>query len=154
MVPAPVMVGLLAWWSIVLAAPVVVLRRWLRRRRGTAPYPPRLSLRRRPRETRRRRGAETVSRHPPAPGSGSMRSDEAVEPAPQTHAAPHGAGHRSYAGALFAATSPVAGRSIATAPLPGRLSSGTLEPLCRYVDSRAPWPTIWCCSDASARWRR
>src|SRR5450631_3879806 len=89
MVPAPVMVGLLAWWSIVLAAPVVVLRRWLRRRRGAALHRPRLPFRR-PRETGWRRGAATISRHPPAPGPGNMRCDEVVEPRPRTEVAAQG----------------------------------------------------------------
>jgi hypothetical protein len=136
MVPAPEMVGLLAWWSIVLAAPVVLLRRRRRRRRGTAPHPLRRSLRRRPRETRLRRGAETSSGHPATSRSASMPSDETVAPRPHTQASARGGRHRPVSGAASTATSPVAGRSTATAPMPGRLSSETLEPLCRYVDFR------------------
>jgi hypothetical protein len=55
-----------------------------------------------------------------------MRSDKAVDPRTHTEVAVHGGGHRSHDGASCAATSPVA----------GRLSSDTLEPLCRYVDFR------------------
>src|ERR1700722_10400325 len=55
-VTAPEMIGLLAWWSVVLAAPVVLVRRW--RRRGVAPDTPR---RRRPLwPLGRGREAETV----------------------------------------------------------------------------------------------
>jgi len=33
-VTAPVMIGLLAWWIVVLAGPVILVRRWSRRRRA------------------------------------------------------------------------------------------------------------------------
>ena len=75
-VTAPEMVGLLAWWSIVLAAPVVLLRRRRRRRRATAPHPPRDRPRRPLQRPGGGRGAETLTGHPAAPGSASMRSDK------------------------------------------------------------------------------
>jgi hypothetical protein len=137
MVPAPEMVGMLAWWGVVLPAPVVLLRRRRHRRRGTSPRPPRRLLRRRPRETRPQRAAQTSLELPAAPGTASILSHEAVETGPHTQATAHrGGGHRPQAVASGAATSPPARRSTATTPMPGRVSSETLEPLCRYVDFR------------------
>ncbi len=133
--PTPEMVGLLAWWSLVLAAPVVLARR--RGRRRKAAHRPRLPLCRGLRETRRRRRAKPISGHPAASGSASLRSVEAVVgPRPDAEAADPGGEHRPDAGASRAATGSVPRRDPATAPMPGWLSAQTLEPLCRYVDFR------------------
>jgi hypothetical protein len=106
MISAPETVGLLLWWGVVLAAPVVILRRRGRRGRGEASHPSRRPMFRRP----------------------------PVEPAALTEASTSG-GNRSHAGIAGPATTP-ARRCAAGAPMLARLSPGTLEPLCRYVDFR------------------
>jgi hypothetical protein len=136
MVPAPEMVGVLAWWGVVLAAPVVLLWRRRHRWRGTSPRSRRRLLRRPPHETRPRRSAETTSALPAAPETASIPSHETVETRAPTQATSHRGGHRPQAAVSGAATSPLASRSPATTPVPGRVSSETLEPLCRYVDFR------------------
>src|SRR5665213_2496562 len=76
-VTAPEMIGLLAWWSVVLAAPVVLVRCRRRRRRGGAPHTPRLRWPLQP--LGRRREAETVGEHP-APAVAIEPSIEPLEP--------------------------------------------------------------------------
>ena len=125
-VTPPVLIGVLAWWGVMLAAPVVLVRRWRRRGRGA---PRRLW----PRVARR----SAASVFPPA-GSAS----DGVVP-----------GHRA-AGAARLADGDDAVRASARslpplvqAPPPREpsdshsglatgLSAETLEPLCRYVDFR------------------
>jgi hypothetical protein len=104
-VTAPEMIGLLAWWIVMLAAPVMLIRRWRRRpsavRRGphAAPRPggavmaPVDSL------------AHVQAGEPSAPSSQAPKRDPAVD-----------------------------GSSGSAPPSAPRLPSGTLEPLCRYVD--------------------
>ena len=132
-VTAPEMIGLLAWWSVVLAAPVVLVRRWRRRRRGVAPHTPRP---RRPLQPLgRRREAETVREHPATPAVAIEPSIEPLEPVvrPDRVAAGEWPGSLSWAGTTCPAASPDARPARLN---PGRLSSETLEPLCRYVDFR------------------
>jgi hypothetical protein len=137
-VTAPEMIGLLAWWSVVLAAPVVLVRRWRRRRRrrGVAPHTPRLRQPLQP--LGRRREAETVRERPATPTVAIEPSIEPVEPVvrPDRVAAGERPGSLSSANTTRAAASPDARRSRPARLNPGRLSSETLEPLCRYVDFR------------------
>jgi hypothetical protein len=132
-VTAPEMIGLLAWWSVVLAAPVVLVRRWRRRRRGVGPDTPRL---RRPlQRLGRRRKVETGREHPVTPPVAIEPSIEPLEPVvrPDRVAAGERPGSLSWAGSTCHRASPDARPARLNA---GRLSSETLEPLCRYVDFR------------------
>jgi hypothetical protein len=132
-VTAPEMIGLLAWWSLVLAVPMVFVRRWRRRRQGVAP---RMQRRRRPfRPLGRTRVAETVEEHPSLPDGAREPCIELLEPEvrPDRVAPGERSGSLSRASAMSAAASPDARPTLLN---PGRLSSGTLEPLCRYVDFR------------------
>jgi hypothetical protein len=129
-VTAPEMIGLLAWWSVVLAAPVVLVRR--RRRRGVAPHTRRPRRPRRPLQPLgRRREAETVREHPATPAVAIEPNIEPLEPVvrPDRVARGEWPGSLSWARATCDAARP-------TRLNPGRLSSETLEPLCRYVDFR------------------
>jgi hypothetical protein len=133
MVPAPEMVGVLTWWGVVLAAPVVLVWRRRHRWRGTSPRSRRRLHRRRPHETGPWRPAETTSELSAAPGTASVPSHETVETGPLTQATSHRGGQRHRAVVSGAATSPLTSRSPATTPVPATVSSETLEPLCRYA---------------------
>ena len=126
-VTAPEMIGLLAWWIVMLAAPVMLVRRW--RRRVNAAQ----RLRRPPHAARR--AGEIVT--PPVRSSIPVEAGQAS--APSSHAPNRDAAAcRSVSGlsavAAFAAASSEARRSGPALPSPSRLPPGTLEPLCRYVD--------------------
>src|ERR1019366_5971577 len=142
-VTAPEMIGLLAWWSAVLAAPVVLVRRWRRRRRGVAQHTPRP---RRPLQPLgRRREAETVREHPATPAVAIEPSIEPREPLvrPDRVAAGQWPGTLSSASTACAAASPdarprpptprppLAGEAGATMPVRG------LPPPARAGRSRA-----------------
>ena len=132
-VTAPEMIGLLAWWSVVLAAPVVLVRRWRRRRRGVAPHSPRP---RRPLQPlARRREAETVRERPATPTEAIEPSIEPLEPVVRADRVAPGErpGSSSWAGSTWHEAKPDARPARLSV---GRLSSETLEPLCRYVDFR------------------
>jgi hypothetical protein len=126
-VTTPEMIGLLAWWIVMLAAPVLLVRRW--RRRVNA--------------AQRLRGQPYIARRPGRVVTPPVRSSLPVEAseasAPSSHAPNRGAaGCRPASGlsaaAAFAAASSEARRAGPVLPAPARLASGTLEPLCRYVD--------------------
>ena len=132
-VPAPA-VGVLAWWSVALAAPVVLV--WRRRHccRRISPRSRRRLLRRRPHEPRPQRAAETTSEIPAAPERASNPSHERVEIPPPSQAV----AHRSQAAVSGAATSPLPRRSRDTTAMPGRVSPETLEPLSPAHIDRTP----------------
>jgi hypothetical protein len=128
---APEMIGLLAWWSVVLAGPVVFVRR---RRRGVAPDTPR---RRRPLQSLgRRREAETVRDRPAMPAVAIEPSIESVGPVIRPDRVAAGEWPDSLLSATTAAASPDARLTRAADLKPARLSFETLEPLCRHVDFR------------------
>src|ERR1017187_1293897 len=117
-VTAPEIIGLLAWWSVVLAAPVVLVRRWRRRRRGVAPHTPRL---RRPLQPlARRREAETVRERPATPTEAIEPSIEPLEPVVRADRVAPGErpGSSSWAGSTWHEAKPDA--------RPARLSVGRL----------------------------
>jgi hypothetical protein len=135
-VTVPEMVGLLAWWSVMLAAPVMLVRRW--RRRGVARRAARGGLQR-PSNTRARRpAAEPMS----APGAADPTTRaliaESVEPPAEANGTFVGtmSDRRSHAAAARASAGAQAIHSPRASRLSGRLASDTLEPLCRYVDFR------------------
>jgi hypothetical protein len=127
-VTPPVATGVLVWWGVMLAAPIVFIRRW-RRRRGGAP--------------RRRL-------RPSAVGG---RQSKASPPSPAGRRSGHAASGRLAAdrgrladdadilttvGAVPThgeTPPPRAGSQADSIPAVG-LSAETLEPLCRYVDFR------------------
>jgi hypothetical protein len=128
-VTPPEMIGLLAWWSVLLAAPVVLVRRW--RRRGAAPDTPR---RRRP--LWRRREAETVRDRAATAAVAIEPSIEPVGPVIRPDRVLAGEWPGSLSSATTAAASRDAWLARPACLKPARLSSETLEPLCRYVDFR------------------
>ena len=130
-VTAPEMIGLLVWWILVLAAPVIAGLRWRRRRRAV-------------RGQSRRKARLLPRARPHAAAIGSSRS------APTTIGPPNGLTPRRR---QSSARRPRTGRRLTA--VPSRLSprpprvraarmlrirrcrvcgAGTLEPLCRYVD--------------------
>ena len=130
-VTAPEMIGLLAWWSVVLAAPVILLRR--RRHRGSAGQRTRGPVGRLAQRVRRRRRAVM----PSGRSSMTVQSSEsglssASRAGPEPVADEATDGRRS---APASATPTAAARRSHSprSPTPS-LRSGTLEPLCRYVD--------------------
>jgi hypothetical protein len=114
-VTAPEMIGLLAWWIVMVVAPVMLVRRW--RRRVNAAQ----RRRRLPQAARRAGGAGTP------PVRSSMSGQAGQVSAPSSHTPNRGA-------AACAAASSQARPSGSALRSPSRLPSGTLEPLCRYVD--------------------
>jgi hypothetical protein len=126
-VTAPKMIGLLAWWIVMPAAPVMLVRRW--RRRGSAAQ----RLRRLRHAARGTEGAVT----PPVGSSMPIQAGELT--APSSHTPNRGAvadrsASRLSAERAFAAAASAPSLSHPALPAPSRLPSGTLEPLCRYVD--------------------
>jgi hypothetical protein len=114
-VTAPEMIGLLAWWIVILAAPVLLVQRW--RRRVNAAQ----RLRGQPHTARRPGRAVT----PPVRSSMPVQAGQVSAPSSHTP---------NRDGAACAAASSQARRSGPALPSPSRLPPGTLEPLCRYVD--------------------
>ena len=116
---APEMIGLLAWWCVVLAAPVILVRRWRRRTGHRRPeWSARLQHSARtggPTDTPN--GEETVAS---ASTTGPESAAEATD------------AQRSEPALATAASG--AGRSRPPRSAARGLPSGTLEPLCRYVD--------------------
>jgi hypothetical protein len=135
-VTTPEMIGVVAWWSVVLTAPVILVRRW--RRRGLARHPTR-RRRRGPSVTRgARRAAKPMSAPLAADPATSEPSGAGIEPVVEAYGALVGALFDQRVRSMTALA--VAGRQAACSPpavaMSERLSAGTLEPLCRYVDFR------------------
>ena len=127
-VTAPEMIGLLAWWIVMLAAPVLLVRRW--RRRVNAAQ----RLRGQPHTARRPGRAVTQS---PVRSSMSGQAGELsapFSPIPNSDAPVCRSASGLSAAAAFVAAGSQARRSGTALPTPRRLRSGMLEPLCRYVD--------------------
>jgi hypothetical protein len=128
-VTAPKMISLLGWWTLVLAAPVIFLRRW-RRRRRTEPGP-RRRVRRSPGASGRREGSVT----PPARASLSLPPIEPDPLAPATQDREAAADESSVGGpAASVVATPETKRPCFSVLSTPRLSPEALEPLCRYVD--------------------
>jgi hypothetical protein len=127
-VTPPVLIGVLAWWSVMLAAPAVVIWRWRRRRRAS-----------------RRHRLWPPAARPPGPAAsaasptGSASSGVAPGPpaaGPARHADAGRVGREPVAAlAPLGPTPPQRGSTVGTVLAAG-LPAGTLEPLCRYVDFR------------------
>jgi hypothetical protein len=133
-VAAPEAIGVLVWWSVVLAGPVILVRRWRRRRnmkRVRRPWPRSA--------TGRSGGAEATSVTPATSRLAGGASEEAVERAPTPTGEAREERIRGQSGAahpLSSRNQPDGWRSSPELIAPGRLSPETLEPLCRYVDFR------------------
>ena len=125
-VTPPVLIGVLVWWGVMLAGPVVLISRW-RRRRHPAP-------RRRLWPPAARRSAPSASSAAGSAGGDIARGRVTVGPVAPTDA--NNAGQPSI-GALAQLDQARyrQGGSKGRAPAVG-LSAETLEPLCRYVDFR------------------
>jgi hypothetical protein len=126
-VTPPMLIGVLAWWGVMLAAPALLIRRWRRRHHAV--------LRRRCWLSAVRVGQAAVS--PPSPAR--PRSDVASPgrlAANRARRAEAADPPRLSAGALprHGQTPPL--RSPADSEPAVRLFDETLEPLCRYVDFR------------------
>ena len=129
-VTPPEVIGVLVWWSITLATPVIIVTRW-RRRHDLAPHR---------RQFRVRLGARGKTVNPPPPGTPTTKLDSSRVPAipSRSSVAPD-------ALRLPVAASPTSGteraqgretRSRAGCPAVGSVADETLEPLSRYVDFR------------------
>ena len=126
-VTVPEIIGLLVWWSVVLAAPVV----WLRRRRRTRGAEHRSRWRniqsRNSREGRRLVDGErsmTTGPSDPTATKEATRPRETADDSPEC----------SRPVASFTAAQPSGSGARSPRPSMPTLDSGTLEPLCRYVD--------------------
>ena len=128
-VTPPVLAGVLVWWGVMLTAPALLIRRWRRRRRGA----PRRRLW--PSAVRARQSKASPS-SPAEPLSGVVASGR-LPSAP--------AGLADAADVPGRVVEPLAAHGERPPPRVGsqgdsvgalRLSSETLEPLCRYVDFR------------------
>ena len=122
-VTPPVVIGVLVWWGVMLATPVVLLRRWRRRRRGA----PRLRLwprvvTRRP-ESTAPAGSEIGGVVPGHMTTGAARVADAGAAAQRSAAFPPPLGQ-----------TPPPGRPGSRAGVVMGLPREALEPLCRYVD--------------------
>ena len=134
-VTAPEMIGLLAWWAVVLAGPLIFVRRW--RGRGVPRRARRLRLPRRSLRGRVRRATDAIADSAgwqPALSAANVDSGGAQASQP-------GAGLGSIADQRSVVAIPGAshiGQTVRTRPAPtsARLAPQTLEPLCRYVDFR------------------
>jgi hypothetical protein len=123
-VTPPVLTGVLVWWGVMLAGPVVVIRRWRRQQRGAA----RSHLWR---SAIRGRRPEASVPSPAGAPAGSVAGQLQADPATLVDVQ-----HASMAsvGALAAQGQTSWGRG--STPDSVRLSDETLTPLCRYVDFR------------------
>ena len=134
MVTVPEMIGLLAWWSVVLAAPVILVRRW--RRRGVARQAPRWRRRRPSKTGAVRLTAEPMSTAPATDPATSATSADRVEPLAESGSALVGtlSSQPSHASTARVFAGRPAARSRLASTMSARLAAETLEPLCRYVD--------------------
>jgi hypothetical protein len=133
-VTAPETIGLLAWWAIVLAAPVIFVRRWRRRAAPRRARRPRLLWRSVRGRVRRAPGqvAEPAARQP---GPSATRFDGDGAQA-ETHSGVLGSLPAQRSVLASAGTSRI-WQTIRRSPAPAaRLAPQTLGPLCRYVDFR------------------
>lgn len=106
-VAPPELIGVLSWWAVMLTAPLILVRRW-RRRRHTEPR-------------------RAVLRH----------GDDHADIAPQSAAEVGGEQPRGGTLAVSGGDSPAQRARTATTVLPtASFPPRTLEPLCRYVDFR------------------
>ena len=129
-VTAPEMIGLLVWWIVVLAVPVIAGLRWRRRRKAP-----------RARSRRNERSSPLATPHVAAIGrSGLPTTDRSCDPSDSSRALVErekGADGSALDGRVVTASALGASgcdRSHAPGSQVPRLPPGTLEPLCRYVD--------------------
>ncbi len=134
-ITTPEVIGVLVWWSVMLAAPVMLVRRW--RRRGNVP--PRRWLRWPTSARGRSSKAGTGPAHQAAWRLPGGASGDAVERAPAPAGEALDEPTRDRTGAAHALSSrdqPDGWRSDPEVIAPGRIPPEALEPLCRYVDFR------------------
>lgn len=98
-VATPELIGVFAWWAVMLAVPVMLIRRW-----------------RRPRHCAERHDGAAAER---------ARHGDLVSGRGSAHPGPVAPSPRGNVS-----------QSLSSPPAAARLSQGTLEPLCRYVDFR------------------
>jgi hypothetical protein len=125
-VTPPVLIGVLVWWGVMLAGPVVLIWRWRRRRRASPRrrlWPPAAS-----------RSAPSASSAAGSAGGGVARGCVTAGPVAPTDA--NNAGQPSVGALARLDQAPwrqggAKDRALAVGP-----SAETLKPLCRYVDFR------------------
>jgi hypothetical protein len=136
-IAAPEAIGVIVWWGVVLAGPVILVRRYRRKARMRHARPSWMPWRRS--ASGRWGGAEANSVARAASAAAGAESEEAGERAPT----PPGEGVDEWIRTDPGAVPVWASRgehdrrrSRLGSIRPGRLSPGTLEPLCRFVDFR------------------
>jgi len=128
-VPTPQLLGVLIWWAIMLAAPVILIRRVTRRRGGAMRR--NLLRRRAGRQAAADTGGDTT------PTSARVRPSKPFsDVASPSAGAPNGDSPDLAALASRQRRAQHEGDTHAALRSAAKLSPGTLEPLCRYVDFR------------------
>ena len=130
-VTAPEMIGLLLWWILVLAAPVIAGLRWRRRRRAVSGQS-RRKARLLPLATPHA-AAIGSSRSAPTTDQSSARPHFSSAPVEHETVADRSALDRRAVTTLAPSAAGSSGSHAPDSPV-SRLGPGTLEPLCRYVD--------------------
>lgn len=122
-VTPPLVIGVLVWWGVMLAAPVVLVRRWRRRHRGASRLRLWPRLARRAESAALAAGSESDGVVPGHAATGEARLADAGDAVQRSAASPSPLDQ-----------TPPPGRSGSGAGLVMGLPREALEPLCRYVD--------------------
>jgi hypothetical protein len=125
-VTPPMLIGVLVWWGVMLAGPVVLISRWRRRRRA--------GPRRRLLPPATRRSAPSASSAAGSAGGGVARGRLTASPVAPTDA--NNAGQPSLGALAPLDQAPWRQGGSNDRALAVGLSAETLMPLCRYVDFR------------------